>query len=185
MPKQNIIPDVKDLPEGKKKLDVREKRFVEEFLISASAVEAAINAGYSPGNVHAGVLALKKPHVARAIAEGLERQRQKARVTQEMIVEEYKKIAFLDPTRFFDKSGNLVPIYEMQKECAAALSGFDINRDDDGKVQLTKIRFSDKKAALDSLARHLGMFIDKREISGPDGKPILIAVGSGYPDDAE
>jgi phage terminase small subunit len=38
---------------------------------------------------------------------------------------------------------------------------------------LHKIKLSDKKGALDSLARHLGMFTDKTEISGPNGGPIV------------
>lgn len=36
-----------------------------------------------------------------------------------------------------------------------------------------EIKFKDQDKALENVAKHLGMFVDKTEISGPDGGPIL------------
>lgn len=38
------------------------------------------------------------------------------------------------------------------------------------------IRWADKLSALDSLAKHLGLFIDRHEISGKDGAPLSFRV---------
>jgi phage terminase small subunit len=41
--------------------------------------------------------------------------------------------------------------------------------------QGVEIKFRDQDAALDRIARYLGMLVDKREMSGPNGGPIAIA----------
>jgi phage terminase small subunit len=41
----------------------------------------------------------------------------------------------------------------------------ELSSEASGEVTRTRIKLHDKKGALDSLARHLGMFIDKSEIS--------------------
>jgi phage terminase small subunit len=41
--------------------------------------------------------------------------------------------------------------------------------------QGVEIKFRDQDAALDRIARYLGMLIEKREMSGPNGGPIAIA----------
>jgi len=42
-------------------------------------------------------------------------------------------------------------------------------------------KYGDALKAQEMLAKHLGMFIDKKEISGPGGGPICV-IGTGYPD---
>ena len=41
---------------------------------------------------------------------------------------------------------------------------------------LKKYKIVDKKGALDSIAKHLGMFIDRQELTGPDGGPLQMQV---------
>ena len=83
---------------------------------------------------------------------------------------EYAKIAFLDIRKAFDGSGNLIPIHELDDSTAAAISGLDVDKkvskmtNENGEPvvesYLHKIKLSDKKGALDSLAKTLGMFSD-------------------------
>ena len=55
---------------GKKELNPRQRRFVEEYLICGDAEEAALAAGYSPANAAAqGQRLLKDPAVQRARVE--------------------------------------------------------------------------------------------------------------------
>lgn len=91
-------------------------------------------------------------------------------ISEDRVLEEYAKLGFLDPRRFYDKEGSLIPIHELPADVAATLAGMDVQtiytKDGDMMGDLKKIKFADKKAALDSISRTLGMFIDRHEISG-------------------
>ena len=47
-----------------------------------------------------------------------------------------------------------------------------LKQNKDGSIQ---ILMRDQDAALNNIAKYLGMVIDKRELSGPDGKPVPVA----------
>ena len=86
---------------------------------------------------------------------------------------EYAKLAFFDPRNLFGADGRPLPITELDDETAAAVAGLDVNEQYDGTGRdraftgyVKKYRLADKRAALDSLARHLGMFVDKVEHCG-------------------
>lgn len=116
---------------------------------------------------------LKVPAVAEAIEKFRGKVEEKAQITAARVLEEYAKLAFLDPRQFFDDSGNLIDVHKLPAEVAAALAGMDVvtervGYDGEGKPMFSavrRIKFADKKAALDSVARCLGMFKDKLEVS--------------------
>lgn len=70
---------------------------------------------------------------------------------------------------------------------AAALSSMEVVTERAGELELAvrKIKFSDKKAALDSIARHLGMFKDKTELTGDFPVLNLVLNGPGITRKAE
>lgn len=134
------------------------------------------------------------PSVALRIDELRKMHLKRHQVTIDRVVAELSKLAFLDIRKAFDEEGNLKPIHELDDDTAAAIAGLEVEvrrlagepdeelegqphggalkRQHGTTARLHKIKLSDKKAALDSLARHLGMFTDKAEISGPNGGPI-------------
>lgn len=159
----------------------KQRRFVDEYLIDLNATQAAIRAGYSKKTAEKiGSENLRKPEVAAGLQERMKAREQRTEITQDMVLREYAKLAFLDPRRFYDEGGALIPIQSLPADVAAALAGMEITvarsgTDEDGKPEyedVKKIKFIDKKGALDSIARHLGMFTDKTEHSGPNGGPI-------------
>lgn len=93
------------------------------------------------------------PQVKAKAAERLE-------ATKERVLLEMCRIAYVDPRTLFNAKGQLKPISQLDEIGARALAG--ITFDDDGDVR--SIRLVDKKGALDSLMRHLGLFKDKLEI---------------------
>jgi phage terminase small subunit len=110
------------------------------------------------------------------------RAEKKAEVSRTRILEEYAKVAFLDPRQFFDEDGNLIPIHDLDKDVSAALGCMDVfqRKTKSGKIITTKkIRFLDKKSALDSLARMMGMFKDKVDV-GLEAETIS-AILTGLP----
>lgn len=119
------------------------------------------------------------------IAQLVEQGARAASVTPEKIISEYAKIAFLDPRRVFDEKGYLKPIADLDDETAAAIAGIDHEDIYEGSGQdrvqvgvLKKIKLSDKRAALADLAKCMGMFIDRSEISGPGGGPIEVEIAA-------
>jgi len=85
------------------------------------------------------------------------------------LVEALAGIAFLDPADLFDENGELLPVGKMPAHVRKAIASIDIvpafvgHGKDRRQVGVnTKIRFVDKKGALDSLAKIYGYFEAER-----------------------
>jgi len=94
-------------------------------------------------------------------------------VTQERIVRELARIAF----------GNKRAVMKWGPGGVALIDSDELTDDDAAmvaEVQETitqagsslKLKTHDKVKALELLGRHVGMFTDKVQVTGPDGKPI-------------
>ena len=154
-------------------LNDKQRRFVEEYLVDLNATQAAIRAGYSEKTAGSQAFdLLKKPEIQNAIQEAQKKLSERTQITQERVLAEYAKIAFLDPRKLFNDEGQIKPISELDDDVAAAIGGIDVvvsysGSGEDKEPDFTKkIKLIDKKGALDSIARHLGMFKDKVELSG-------------------
>jgi phage terminase small subunit len=128
--------------------------------------------------------------VKERIAELTEHSLREIGVTRERVLLEMSRIAFVDPADAYDEIGQLLPIREMPENVRRSVSKIKIFEHKDGQGEhadiygFTKdVEFAQKKGALDSLAKHLGMSPDKFEHSGPDGKPIETRDVSDIPDD--
>jgi phage terminase small subunit len=68
----------------------------------------------------------------------------------------------------------------LSRDQAAALQEVTVDRyteghgEDKRDVKRVKFKLADKRAALVDLGRHLGIFVDRHEHSGPDGRPIQV-----------
>lgn len=136
-----------------------------------NATQAAIRAGYSAKRADAiGYENLRKPEVAQYLSERIKARAQRVEITQDRVLAEYAKLAFLDPRRFYDASGALIPVQLLDADVAAALVGVDVtetyDKESNSAITTKKVKFVDKKGALDSVARHLGMFVDRTEHTG-------------------
>lgn len=171
------------------KLTAKQARFVEEYLLDLNATQAAIRAGYSERMAHSiGWENLQKPAIAEAIAAAQAARASRTEVTQDRVLAELAKIAFADirnavrwgrspvDTEAEEANPNslgiypveLVPSSEIDDDTAAAVS----------EVSLTqtgvKIKLHDKLAALEKIGKHLGMFKERVEHSGPGGGPLEV-----------
>ncbi len=161
----------------------KQKRFVDEYLVDLNGTQAAIRAGYSKRTAHVQASRLlKDAKVARAVEMGRAKLSLKAGVTAEEVIAELKKIGFSNMKSFIriSKAGEpYVDLSSLTDEQAAALSetaveDFTEGRGEDAReVRRVRIKLHDKKGALDSLCKHLGLFAaDKHEVTGPGGQPI-------------
>jgi len=146
---------------------------------------AAVLAGYKDGTkIHAQIWKIEhSPGFQDRLKELQQRiedeivEKQTATITR--VLEEFGRIAFLDIGEAFDEQGNLLPIRQMPEGVRRAISGIEYedifsgrgeDRECTGRV--AKIKLTDKKGALDSIAKHLGMFIERQQMLDRNGKPM-------------
>ncbi len=145
-----------------KGLTPKQELFCQEYIIDLNATQAAIRSGYSAKTAYSiGEENLKKPDIDLRIKELMKVRSERTEITQDRVLQEYARLAFLDPRKFFDANGNLINVVDLDDETAAALAGIEVTteKDKDGDLSFTKkVKLNDKGRALDSLARHLGMF---------------------------
>lgn len=165
------------------KLNPRQQRFVAEYLVDLNATQAAIRAGYSAKTAESqGSRLLSNAKVAAAVQAGGVKLARRLEVTQERVVEELRRIAMADIRNLFtwdEEKAAFIPSRDLTDEQAAAIASVEsetirttnLDGSVDVKIKL-KLRTYDKKGALDSLAKHLGMFIERHEHTGKDGGPI-------------
>lgn len=148
----------------------KQERFVQEYLIDLNATQAAIRAGYSKKRADAiGYDILRKPEIQAAIQEGQKRIAHNLGVTAERIVTEYARIAFADMGALADwnaRGMTIRPSNEIVPDQTAAIQEVVLTPAKDGGISI-RIKLHDKIRALDSLARHLGMFEDKVNVTVP------------------
>lgn len=160
------------------KLTPKQALFVEEYLVDLNAAGAARRAKYSPKRcAEKGYALLRLPKVARAIAARRKLLAERTRITPERVLQEYGRIGFSDIRKVFRADGSLVPVTELDDNTAATVASIEVisqRAENEAEVAfLNKIKLWDKIRALDSAARHLGMFDkDKLAVTGANGGPI-------------
>lgn len=119
------------------KLTLKQRRFIEEYLIDFNATQAAIRAGYSEKTAYSvGHENLSKPEIKSEIDRLTAQMTEKAIVTKEMVLQ-----GLLDEARMYDEGAS----------------------------------HSARVSAWAHLGKHLGIFMDKVELSG---KVEITSLGS-------
>jgi len=147
--------------------------FVDEFMIDRNGTEAAKRAGYSPHS--AGVTAcklLKDPKILEEINKRSAERSQRLCITADRVMQEYEAIALLDPIDLFRPDGSMKPLAEIPEAARRAIGGLELRELADIEtpngplsVTLRKVKLIDKKGALDSIAKILGMLRDKVDVN--------------------
>ena len=113
---------------------------------------------------------LKKPEINSYILKLLEEQEKRAEKKADDIIAEMEKIAFSNIKDYVEIEGNSVTIKktkDIPDDKAAAIKS--VSETAEGCL---KIHLHNKLAALELLGRRFGIFPNKTEHSGPDGKPL-------------
>lgn len=150
------------------KLTDKQKRFVEEYLIDLNATQAAIRAGYSIKTAEQiGFQLLNKTLVSEEIKKQMAERSKRTGINADRVLNELAKIAFAnakDVINFQDAS-----VLECAKEDdLACVQSVKVKRQfsEKGELEERQVTMYDKKAALELLGKHLGMWKDKVEVSG-------------------
>lgn len=119
-------------------------------------------------------------YLKKEIEEGQEELRRK-------VTGEYKKLALSNLQDYFSPAPDgsyFVDLSKASREQWACISEIvtdeyiESDGEDGKKVRKTRVKLHDKKGALDSLARTLGMFVDKTELTAEGGAPFTVVVSS-------
>lgn len=156
------------------KLTLKRQRFVEEFIVDLNATKAAIRAGFSKKTARSqGQRLLTNVDIAKAIEVAMLKRADRTEVTADRVLAELAKIGFANAGDFFDWGPDGVTIKdksELTPDQQAAVQ--EVSETVTEKGGTIRVRLADKQRSLELMGRHLGMFIDKHEHSGPDGEPI-------------
>ncbi|MGB0697611.1 MAG: terminase small subunit [Rhodospirillaceae bacterium] len=165
-------------------LSPKQQRFVDEYLIDLNATKAAVRAGYSEASASSyGTRLRQTPEIAEAIATALAARAQRTEITQDQVVQELARLAFAnmaDYMRINEDGDPYLDLSQLNRDHAAAITeatveDFLSGRGKDAReVRRVKIKLADKRGPLVDLGKHLGMFRDKVELSGPDGSPVIL-----------
>ena len=172
-------------------------QFVAEYLIDLNATQAAIRAGYSVKTaVSKASQLLAIVNIQAAIAEACDKRIERTQVTADMGVTVLAKIGFSDMAYYsnWGKDGvSLVERDDLPEGATAAVAEVSehVTYGKDGGTRTIKFKLHDKRAALEALGKHLGMFIERKEIALKG--EITFKIGQGYdekpalpaPDEAE
>ncbi len=155
-------------------LTPKQADFVEEYLIDLNATQAAIRAGYSKKTAESiGHENLRKPKILEKIQSRRKELRESLNITQERILMEEARLAFVDISALFDENDKLLPINKIPEDARRAIAGIEITEGVKGKDLTRKYKLSDKGRALERISKHLGLYAAKKhEHTGAGGGPI-------------
>jgi phage terminase small subunit len=147
-------------------LTEKQKRFADEWLIDMNGTAAAIRAGYSPKSAEVTASKLLRNSKVRAyIDQRMAEHSRRTGVTQERIIRELARIAFLDPTQLVNME-NAELLDDASADDRAAIASVKVKTipTQDGEGVEREIRFADKIKALELLGKRFGMWIDKQQV---------------------
>jgi len=160
----------------------KHRMFCRAYIINFSPTDAGMSAGYKSrksARVHGNKL-LKKPAIQEYIKHLTARRSKRLEITADKVLQEFAKIAFADVGAFYDSEGHLKPFTALSPDDRAAIAGITYD-----KNLLPILKLHDKHKALDSVARHLGLY-EKDNIPDATSKltaeEISKAVADGLPD---
>lgn len=147
---------------AQRKLNPKQQRFVEEYLIDLNATQAAIRAGYSPKTATAIASEnLSKPSISAAIACAMAERSKRTGITQDRILEELAKVAFIKLTDIVDDTGKIkAGATDEDRACIESIK-YKRTDTDTGYSEEREVKASSKLKAIELLMRHIGM-LDSR-----------------------
>ena len=179
-----------------KELTLKQKQFVNEYIIDLNATQAYKRAGYSvKSDAAAGVEGhklLKNPKISAAIEEAMLKREKRTEITADRVLQQLAKVAFSDMKDFMEwKTVQQITDYKTvwnddtneKEEDVPIVSMFTrINIKDSDEVDGTLVqeisetnkggsithtmKLNDRMKALELLGKHLGLFTDKIDING-------------------
>lgn len=159
--------------------------FVQHYLETGDAPEAAAKAGYVGANAQAqkalGARLLENPYVKQMVAAQYAAILAKTGATVERVWQEITHTAFFDPAEAYDEHGEPLPMDQIPEHVRRAITGYKTTRKtfgEDGEVEERELKFGGKDAALDKLMK-LHRMVDNDKLVVLDGEQFIKAMEKG------
>lgn len=164
------------------KLNEKQKRFCDEYLVDLNATQAAIRAGYKPKYVNKNVhKILNNTNIQEYLEKRMKDREERTEITQDDVVKEIAAIAFSNPSDFFkiiDRpiTAGGVPVHDENGEIKTYKDVEFVNTDNLSKANKKaiaglkmgsngiEVKLNDKLKALELLGRHLGVFKEDNKV---------------------
>ena len=158
----------------------KQKRFVEEYLIDLNATQAAIRAGYSPDTAEQiGYQLLQKTSVSVEVSKAMAERSKRTGISQDRILLELAKMAFVEMTDVVDPETGKIK-ENASDDDLSCIQSVKVKPGNYGVER--EVKLCDKKAALELLGRHLGMFKDNLNVTVETSEKlddIISQIGGG------
>jgi phage terminase small subunit len=156
------------------KLNEKQRRFVDEYLIDLNATQAAIRAGYSAKTADVqGSRMLGNVKVQQAIAEQMAERSKRTGINQDRVVLELAKLAFVKMTDVVDSHGRIRDDATDDDLACIESMKYKSSESDTGSSVEREVKIGSKLKALELLGKHLGMWNDKLDVNIT--QPIVIS----------
>lgn len=161
----------------------RHERFAQALALGKPASEAYVLAGYEANDGNASRLNGNEKVKSR-VTEIMQAAAARVEITASRVLDELGKMGFsnmLDYVTVTSNGAAEVDLTKLTREQAAAIqeiqteTRFERDGEESTPVVKTKLKLSDKRGSLELLGKHLGLFKERVEHSGPDGGPIDIS----------
>ena len=174
------------------KLRIKQRKFVDEYLVDLNAYQAAIRAGYSENfaKVHSSRM-LEDVRIKDLLQKRMNDREKRTEITQDRVLKEIANIAFSDGTSFaklttknvkepmVNEDNEVIMVngepfmQEIQRQEVEFVDTDALPEEKKSAIAAisktkngVEVKSYDKLKALELLGKHLGMFTDKVEISG-------------------
>ena len=150
-----------------RELTPKQSLFVLEYLKDLNGTQAAIRAGYSEKTAdRIAAELLGKTWVAQEVQKAMDKRGERTKITADRVLHEIERLAMFDPKDLTRLTGP-EDIESLPEEVRRAIVGWKWDKNGNFMVDLAK------EKALEMLGRHHGLFVDKTEITGADGVPLI------------
>lgn len=167
-------------------LTEKKKAFCIEYVIDFNGAAAAIRAGYSKrrARITASEL-LTESEIGAGIASLIEARNIKAEDAAARVIKELEHIAYAKTTDFVKVKEIFIGRGKMRRKARVAYVELTSDIEEENQKAISEIKQTkegialkthDKVGALRLLGQHYGIFVEKHEHTGKDGKPIEMAV---------
>lgn len=169
---QKVAPESNQGP-AERSLNARQERFILEYLKDVNATQAAIRAGYSAKTANRiGARLLTNVVISAAVEQGKAARLKRLELDGDLYLGILHNLCTYDVGKCLDTQGNFLPVGEWPEPERLALSGVETiiknAKAGDGVVdEVLKARYSDRRASVELMLRHLGLLVDRKEVGKP------------------
>lgn len=165
-------------------LSVKEELFCQEYVSCNVAVRAALRVwpelSYDYASTKSERL-MKKDEIKQRISQITEEHKERYGLTESKILKRLAALATFDRRTLHRPDGTIKPIHELTEEEAAAITEIESVELFEGRGEdrqaigvVRKVKFADPKGSLELAGKHLKLFTEKHEHSGPGGGAIPV-----------